>query len=211
MSEHRLFAAVYDPVARLADQAGLAERRRRLLSEARGRVLEVGAGTGLNLTHYRDVDEVVLLEPDGAMRRRLEARLSQATVPVTVHAGAIEDAPFPDASFDTVVGTLVLCSVADQSVALAQIRRILKPDGRYLFLEHVAATGVRGAVQRVVTPLWQRVCAGCHLDRDTAAAIRSAGFLISDCERHRMAADPFTGLEIQGVARPRDRNAEEAA
>jgi SAM-dependent methyltransferase len=202
-TNHRFFAAVYDPVSRLADRAGLAERRRRLLSEARGRVLEVGGGTGLNLPHYRDVDEVVVLEPDEAMRRRLDARLPTATVPVEVQSMAIEDAPFPDGSFDTVVTTLVLCGVPDLAVALARIRGLLKPDGRLLFLEHVAAAGARHGLQRLANPVWRRVNAGCRLDRDTTAAMRAAGFVITDCERHKMFGDPFTGLTVQGVARPR--------
>lgn len=203
MSNHRFFAAFYDGVSQLADRAGLAERRRRLLSEATGRVLEVGAGTGLNLAHYRDVDEVVVLEPDDAMRRRMERRVEAAPVPVEVQATSLEDAPFQDASFDTVVVTLVLCSVPDHRAALDRIRRLLKADGRLLFLEHVGGTGARRAVQRAATPVWCRVNAGCHLDRDTAAAIRQAGFLVTDIERHRVPADPFTGLMIQGIARPR--------
>lgn len=203
MSNHRFFAALYDPVSRMADRAGLARLRRRLLSEATGRVLEVGAGTGLNLPHYRDVDEVVLLEPDEAMRRRLEPRLASAPVPVEVCHEALEHAPFPDGSFDTVVATLVLCSVDDLDAALERIRRLLRPDGRLLFLEHVAGTGARRMVQRAAAPVWRRVNAGCRLDRDTSSAIRAAGFLITDVERHRTVVDPFTGLMIEGVARPR--------
>ena len=205
MSNHRFFAAFYDAVSRAADRPGLAERRRRLLSAAAGRVLEVGAGTGLNLAHYRDVDEVVALEPDDAMRRRMEQRLGAAMVPIEVHATTLDDAPFPDNSFDTVVATLVLCSVPDLPAALGRIRRLLKPDGRVLFLEHVAGTGARLVLQRAKTPVWKRVNAGCHLNRDTAAAIRAAGFLITDIERHRIPANPFTGLTIQGVARPHVR------
>jgi SAM-dependent methyltransferase len=209
MPDHRVFAAIYDPLSRAVDRAGMAQMRSRLISEAAGRVLEIGAGTGLNLPHYRDVDEVVLLEPDGAMRRRLEPRLASATVPVDVRSEALEDADFPDASFDTVVATLVFCSVASLPAALARVRRLLKPDGRLLFLEHIAATGGRLLVQRIATPAWTRIAAGCHLDRDTLTAIREAGFLITDCERHHRSLDPFTGVLVEGIARPRAQ--EEAA
>ena len=193
-------AALYDPLMGLVDRAGLAERRRRLLAQASGRVLEVGAGTGLNLRHYRDVDAVVMTEPDAAMRKRLLGRVADAAVPVEVHELPIEESGLPDASFDTVVCTLVLCTVADQAVALDEIRRVLKSDGQLLFLEHVRSPGWRGALQGVVTPVWSATAgAGCHLDRRTLDAIRNAGFVIDRCER--------SGMVAAGVAVPSKREA----
>lgn len=193
-----IHAALYDPFAGLVDRAGVAERRRRLIAEASGRVLEVGAGTGLNLRHYRNVEAVVVTEPDAAMRKRVLARVSTAAVPVEVHELPIEVSGLPDSSFDTVVCTLVLCTVSDQAVALAEIRRLLKPDGRLLFLEHVRAPGWRGRLQGVATPAWSAtVGAGCHLDRRTLDAIRDAGFVIDRCDR--------AGMLATGVALPSKR------
>lgn len=204
MADHPIFAAVYDRLSQSVDAAGMEKRRRRLLSGASGRVLEIGAGTGLNFAHYRGVSEVVALEPDGAMRRRMLDRVALAEVPVEVHDAGIDDAPFDDASFDTVVSTLVLCSVPDLSRALARIRRLLKPDGQLLFIEHVVGVGVRGAIQRVVTPVWRHAAAGCHLDRDTPRALREAGFAVTDLDRFRTSPlDPFTGTMVQGRAQPR--------
>lgn len=193
-SMHALF---YDPVMELVDRVGLASRRRRLVAEARGRVLEVGAGTGRNLELYRDVEAVVVLEPDHAMRRRLLDRLAGAAVPVEVHETSIAESGLPDASFDTVVASLLLCSVDDQARVLAEIRRLVKPEGRFLFLEHVRAPGWPGGLQALATPVWSRVAGGCHLDRPTLEAIRSAGLAITDCERW--------GVLVQGTARPAHR------
>lgn len=203
MSDHPIFAAVYDRLLAGLEAAGLTERRRRLLSEVRGRTLEIGGGTGLNLAHYSGIERLVMVEPDGAMRRRLLERLPSSPVPVEVHEVGIEDAPFPDGSFDTVVSTLVLCSVPDLDRALSSVRRLLVPDGRFLFLEHVAATGWRGHAQQALAPLWRRLVGGCELHRDITAAIRRAGFMITDCERFDMpAGGPVVKPSVQGIARP---------
>lgn len=191
---------MYDPVMGLVDRAGMAGRRRRLLSEARGQVVEVGGGTGRNLAHYRDVERVVVLEPDQAMCRRLLARVPSAAVPVEVHESGLEDCALPDGFADTVVASLVLCTVRSQDDALREIRRLLKPEGRLLFLEHVRAPGVTGRIQAAVTPLWSRTAgAGCHLDRPTLDAIRGAGFAITDCRR--------SGVLAEGIAVPSKRAA----
>jgi len=195
---HPVHAALYDPFMGLVDRAGLAERRRRLIAEASGRVLEVGAGTGLNLRHYRNVDRVVVTEPDAAMRKRLLSRVAAAAVPVEVHELPIESTGLPDASFDSIVCTLVLCTVDDQSVALREIRRLLAPGGRLLFLEHVRSPGWRGRLQALATPVWAATAgAGCHLDRRTLDSIREASFVIDRCER--------AGMLAAGVALPSKR------
>jgi SAM-dependent methyltransferase len=203
MRDHRLFAAAYDVVAAALDKAGLGQRRRRLLQRARGRVLEIGAGTGANLAHYPpSVEEVVALEPDGAMRRRLEDHLGEAAVPVSVESVTIEEAGFADHSFDTVVSTLALCSVDDLELALTQVRRLLAPGGILLFLEHVRSTGWRRRLQEAAAPVWHRLACGCHLDRDVPAALRAAGLVVTDIERFKFPwGEPLLATAAQGVAR----------
>jgi SAM-dependent methyltransferase len=197
-ASHPIHAALYDPVMGIVDRVGMADRRRRLVAEATGEVVEVGGGTGRNLPYYRDVERVVVLEPDAAMRAKLLARVPSAPVPVEVHETGIEDTTLPDGFADTVVASLVLCTVDDQAAALAAIRRLLGHEGRLLFLEHVRSPGLRGTVQSAVTPVWSRTAgAGCHLDRPTLDAIRAAGFAITDCHR--------SGALVQGIAVPSDR------
>jgi SAM-dependent methyltransferase len=191
--EHPIHAALYDPFMGLVDRAGFAERRRRLIADASGAVLEVGGGTGLNLRHYRDVDSVTVIEPDAAMRRRLLERVAGAAVPVEVHEVPIESSGLADASFDTVVATLVLCTVDDQAIALREIRRLLRPEGRLLFLEHVRSPGWRGRAQALVTPAWSATLgAGCRLDRRSVDAIRDAGLVVDRLDR--------SGSIVSGVA-----------
>jgi SAM-dependent methyltransferase len=199
-TDHRVHAAVYDRLSKAADAAGMADRRRRLLADARGVVLEVGAGTGLNLRHYGpDVEKVVALEPDASMRRRMEANVTAAPVPVEVRSEAIDEARLDDESVDTVVCTLVLCSVPDQARSMERIGRVLRPGGYLLFLEHVRDVGLRKRAQQVAAPVWRRVAAGCNLDRDTVNAIRDAGFTVTDCDRFRAGGLPH----VQGRARHR--------
>ncbi len=131
----RLFAALYDPLMAGTENAGLAERRRRLLEQANGRVLEIGGGTGANLPYYGDsVDEVVLAEPEEPMVARLERKLAASSVRGRVVRAPAEALPFEDDSFDVVVSTLVLCTVTDLDRSLAEVHRVLKPNGRLLFL-----------------------------------------------------------------------------
>jgi SAM-dependent methyltransferase len=133
-----MFAALYDPMMAATEKAGPADQRRELLEQARGRVLEIGGGTGANLPYYgASVDEVVFIEPEESMARRLERKLTNSNLRARVVRAPAEALPFEDASFDVVVSTLVLCTVSDQPRALAEIHRVLKPDGRLLFVEHV--------------------------------------------------------------------------
>lgn len=183
MREHRVFAALYDLAGRRAERGPLGRRRAELLREASGRVVEIGAGTGANLPHYPPLAALVLAEPDGAMRRRLERRIGGVPYPVELVDAPAERLPLPDGGADTVVATLVLCSVDDPARALAEARRVLRPGGRLLFLEHVRASGRAGAWQDRLAPLWARVAAGCRPDRDTVAAIRRAGFTVTALRR----------------------------
>src|SRR6476659_9419672 len=131
----RLFAAFYDTVSKGSEEAGLRGERRRLLASAEGATLEIGAGTGLNLEHYPDaVTRLVLAEPDEHMRRRLDRRAREVYPAAEIVDASVERLPFPDATFDTVVVTFVLCSVPEQDAALIEVARVLKPSGRLLFL-----------------------------------------------------------------------------
>ncbi|WP_019815080.1 class I SAM-dependent methyltransferase [Saccharomonospora saliphila] len=179
MRAHRVFAAVYDRMAASAERHVLGERRQRLLGGLTGRVLDVGAGTGVNLDHVRGADELVLAEPDPAMRAKLHRKLDRAHVPVRVSEAAAEALPFEDASFDAVVCSLVLCTVTDPARALAEARRVLRPGGTLVLLEHVRGTGGQARWQDRVTPLWKRLGAGCHPNRNTRAAVENAGFTLT--------------------------------
>ncbi|WP_436772251.1 class I SAM-dependent methyltransferase [Yinghuangia sp. YIM S09857] len=178
---HRWFAAFYRRCNDFVEKRWLAAVRAELLADVDGEVLEIGAGTGANLPHYHRASRVVLTEPDAAMRRYLAPRLRRCPVPVEVVSAPAEELPFSDGSFDAVVVTLVLCSVADPERAAAEMRRVLRPGGRLVFLEHVAASEPRRRRrQERLDPLWSRVFAGCHLTRDTVRTLRDAGFAVED-------------------------------
>jgi ubiquinone/menaquinone biosynthesis C-methylase UbiE len=201
-----LMAAIYDRVIRSCESACLENWRTHLLQDVSGEVLEIGAGTGLNLPHYPGrVTRVVLAEPDRHMREKLVVRCALLpSAMAEVSDAAAEALPFPDASFDAVVSTLVLCSVPAQRAALAEIHRVLKPGGQLLFLEHVAAESdpVRLKWQRRIEPLWRCVAGNCHLTRRTEAAIAEAGFRIERVQRESMRGAPaFLRFSIRGVAR----------
>lgn len=151
--------------------------RRRLLPEARGRVLEIGCGTGANLPFYTDAERVVAIEPDPHMLRRARRKAARAAVPVELLRGSAEDLPFADASFDTVVATWVLCTIPHPERAAREMRRVLHPDGALLFAEHTRAAGPRAAgLQHALNPAWARIAGGCHLDRDALGILAAAGF-----------------------------------
>jgi len=180
----RLYAAGYDYVTARHNRRGGDEHRRRLVEDAQGEVLEVGAGTGWNLPHYRAASRVVALEPHPGMRARAERRARRAAVPVEVIDGDGMALPFPDDSFDTVVFGFVLCTIPDPARALAEGRRVVRPSGQVRFVEHVRATDPKLARwQDRVNPLWQRVAGGCRANQDTAAMIPAAGLEIERLER----------------------------
>ena len=196
----RVFAAVYDKAMAATEEAGLREHRRALLAKARGEVLEIGAGTGANVELYGpEVERLVFAEPEEPMARRLRARVGRGEV---VEAPA-ERLPFEDDSFDTVVSTLVLCTVDDPARAIAEIRRVMRPDGRLLFLEHVRSSDPKTAKwqDRLMRP-WRAWGHGCRCNRDTAAALTQAGFKL-DVESWRLPkAPPIVRPAIEGVATP---------
>jgi ubiquinone/menaquinone biosynthesis C-methylase UbiE len=187
----RLIAALYDRMTAASERAGLAARRHRLLADARGRVLEVGAGTGLNLEHYPDaIEEIVLVEPEPAMARRLEQRVRALARPARIVRADAEALPFRDGEFDTMVCTLVLCSVGDPSRALSEFRRVLRPKGVLLFLEHVRSDDPGTArLQSRINPIWRFVNNGCNCDRPTLSLIGDA-FSVEEVERGELPKAP---------------------
>ena len=186
------FGTSYARVGPRMDARGATEHRRRLVEAAHGVVIEIGAGYGATFPFYPSaVSRVLALEPDPTLRGLAIAAASTAPVPVSVKDGTAEALPAADASVDVVVSSLVLCSVADQSVALAEVVRVLRPGGSLLFYEHVrSAHRMLAAAEDLVTPLWSRVAGGCHPNRDTAAMIAAAGLTVQRLERFGFSALP---------------------
>jgi len=196
-----IFAATYDRLSRKTEDAGLRALRQGLLADASGRVLEIGAGTGANLALYGSIDSLVATEPYTPMLRRLQRAADERMPRAQVVQAPAEDLPFDDASFDTVVSTLVLCGVDDQARALAEARRVLRPGGRLLFLEHVRSDdpGLARFQDRVN---WlNRLVVQCDCNRPTLAAIEATGFEIARLERTTMPKAPkFDRPLIVGAA-----------
>jgi ubiquinone/menaquinone biosynthesis C-methylase UbiE len=206
--QHRLFAAAYDTLLKSAERRELAPRRAQLLAGLRGTVVDVGSGTGANLSHFRHAERVVLVEPDRFMRARLRTRLGESSVPVTVSDADAEHLPLADGEADAVVFTLVLCSVPDQRLALLEARRVLKPGGTLAVLEHVRRPGRAGRWQDRLDGLWGRsVAPGCHLNRNTVEVIADAGFDFTEISRFEAPALALATPIIAGTAvlRPADR------
>jgi ubiquinone/menaquinone biosynthesis C-methylase UbiE len=202
----RLFAAAYDRSFEATEAAGLREMRRELLSEAEGRVLELGAGTGANLDLYpENVSELVALEPDPHMAKRLRATVAGSSRQVSFSEAGAERLPFEDASFDTVVSTLVLCTVPDPARALAETARVLRPGGRLLFLEHVRSEdpGTARWQDRLEKP-WRFLGDGCHCNRDTVATISASPLEPGEIEAGELPkAPPIVRPLVRGsAARP---------
>ncbi|MGH3677241.1 MAG: class I SAM-dependent methyltransferase [Mycobacterium sp.] len=183
--QHPRFARMYEKISAESERRGTAEHRDRALADLSGRVLEVGAGNGMNFAHYPDtVAEVVAVEPENSLRALAERAAATAPVPITVVAGHGDALPFEDGSFDAAVVSLVLCSVPEPGHFLSEVRRVLKPGGELRFFEHVrSATPLLGIFQDVITPLWSAIGGGCHLNRDSRAAIDAAGFEIDELDR----------------------------
>jgi ubiquinone/menaquinone biosynthesis C-methylase UbiE len=187
-----LFARGYDRFSKRAEDAGLRDKRRALLARARGCKLEIGAGTGLNVELYPDsVSALVLAEPDAHMRRQLEKKLAALGRRAEVVDAVAERLPLPEASIDTAVATLVFCTIPDPAAALAEIVRVLKPEGRLLFLEHVRASDPKVArwQDRLERP-WGWFGRGCHPNRDTLATIEASALEVTYVEREHMPKAP---------------------
>lgn len=197
MTEHQRFARAYARAAPEMDRRGAAAHRAAMLAGLTGSVLEIGAGIGSNFTHYPGgVGFVLAVEPDSHLRGLADraaavAGRTGAGRSIEVVAGRAENLPARSGTFDAAVCSLVLCSVADQAVALAEIRRVLRPGGRLVFYEHVrSAHRLLALAEDLITPLYRRMAGDCHPNRDTAAAIAAAGFRIEQLDRFGFAPLP---------------------
>ena len=202
---HPIFARLFAWGASNAPAEQL-EHRRRVLEGLSGRVIEVGAGNGLNFPHYpATVTEVLAVEPEAYLRGKAEEAAAKASVPVRVVDGVADSLPAEAGSFDAGVASLVLCSVPDPAVALAELRRVIRPGGELRFYEHVRAKDARHArSQDRINRLWPHFSGGCHPNRDTPASIEAAGFEIERCDRFKFK--PVVGMKaiephVIGVAR----------
>jgi ubiquinone/menaquinone biosynthesis C-methylase UbiE len=203
---HPIFARLYLRMTKNRKAKGEDEHRRRLLAGLSGRVVEVGAGNGLNFPFYPEaVEEVVAVEPERTLRLAAVEAAAEAPVRVQVVDGVAGALPAPEASFDAGVASLVLCSVPGQARALAELRRVIRPGGELRFYEHVVSQRpFHARIQRLAdATFWPRVGGGCHMSRDTTRAIEEAGFAIESHERFPFSPGaPVPALpHILGVAR----------
>jgi SAM-dependent methyltransferase len=198
----RLFAAVYNPLSKRWEEEHGAEFKGKLLAPARGRVLEIGVGTGLSFPHYPEIDELVAVEPSEPMLRRARERAAELGRQVTFLEAPAEQLPFEDESFDTVVTMAVLCTVDEPEPALREIRRVLRPGGQFLFLEHVRSSDPKRArwQDRLERP-WGWIAGGCHPNRPTLATIEAAGFEVTELEQGELPGQPrLVRSYVLGVA-----------
>lgn len=199
----RGFAALYDRAFAATEEAGLREMRRDVLSAAQGRTIDLGAGTGANVGLYPEaVTELVLTEPDPHMLKQLQVKAGEKGVDAEVLNASAERLPFADASFDTAIFTLVLCTVPNPERGLAEAARVLKPDGKLLFLEHVRGgdAGLARWQDRLEKP-WRFLADGCHCNRDTVATIETSSFTVEGMERGSLPkAPPLVRPLVRGSA-----------
>lgn len=199
----RGFAAVYDRGLKATEEAGLREIRREVLAGARGRVIELGAGTGVNIELYpEEIEGLVLAEPDPHMAKRLRPKLAASGRVATVVEAPGERLPFEDASFDTAVATLVFCTIPDPAGALRETARVLKPGGRLLFVEHIRAAdpGLARWQDRLERP-WRFLGDGCHCNRDTVATIEASPLALEEASYGSMPkAPPIVRPLVRGSA-----------
>lgn len=181
----RVFPWIYDAVMRAAERGALARWRRSVVRPARGRIIEIGAGTGLNFPHYQAGAMVIATEPDLQMLARARPRAEHAGARIILAAADAEALPFRERTFDTAVVGFALCTIARPERALAELRRVLRPSGALRLLEHVRVAHPVGAkLQDWLIPVWRRVAGGCHVNRRTVEAVAASGFVLGGVRSH---------------------------
>jgi ubiquinone/menaquinone biosynthesis C-methylase UbiE len=189
-----LLTSMYDLLIAPLDMIGVRRWREWVVGAARGCVLELGVGTGLNLPHYRAAQMIAAVDPDGAALQYALSRRNGKGEAISLHQALAEELPFADESFDAVLGTLVFCTIGDPARALGEARRVLKVGGRLRLVEHVRVDNrVIAGAQDAITPLWKELAGGCHLNRDTLAAVERAGFRV--CEAHPRIGGLIIGID----------------
>ena len=198
----RLFAAWYD-LLNSGVEGRVVPYRKRTAGNAWGDVLEIGGGTGANLPYYPESANITFIEPDTHMVRKLRRNIVRHKRSAAIVQQGGESLPFADASFDTVVTTLVLCMVSDADAVVREARRVLRPGGAFLFYEHVISPRPRGRWwQNRLNPAWKCLTTGCNLNRDLTASIRNAGFTSVELEAFDLSVClPVTIPNIVGIAR----------
>ncbi len=197
----RAFAWGYDFLGKSAEKGAYKEPRQFVAGEATGRILEIGAGTGANLAYYPEDADLTLSDPNPFMLERLERKAAEQGIPVRTDHYAGEELPYDDGSFDTVVSTLVMCSVNDPARSIVEIARILRPGGEFRFMEHVRGEGfTRERFQDLMTPVWRAIGDGCHPNRSTVSTVRQTGLEIVETRSFSFGPYPIRP-HIAGVAR----------
>ena len=179
------FPKLYDMAMKPLETTRFKKVRRELVCHAEGRVLEIGSGTGINFPYYRNATQVDAIEPNPLMSKQSLKRIKKSYVPIELHSASAEALPFADDTFDTVVATLVFCTIPEPIKALQEIRRVSKKGAKLLFFEHVRMDQcLFGKTQDLLNPLWMRICDGCHLNRDTLDVVKKSGVTITNVETY---------------------------
>jgi SAM-dependent methyltransferase len=207
---HPIFARLYERLSVKEDERGGSRNRSELLSGVSGRVIEVGAGNGRNFAHYpTSVTHVLAVEPEPRLRTSAARAAADAPVPIEVVAGLADGLPAEDGAFDVGIASLVLCTVPDQDAALAELRRVIRPGGQLRFYEHIVSRrhGVAALERALDATLYPPLSGGCHLARDTVAAIERAGFRIETSRRFAFGPNAIAQIaHIIGTARAPERS-----
>ncbi|ANU10948.1 type 11 methyltransferase [Planococcus antarcticus DSM 14505] len=180
-----LFPHIYDTAMKPLEKMRFEKIRAGLVRKAQGKVLEIGFGTGANFRYYQNVERVDAIEPNPAMGHQAVKRIKKLRIPMYLYQAKAEQLPFVDNSFDSVVATLVFCTIPDPELALQEIRRVSKPGAKFLLFEHVKMDQkMMGKTQEALTPIWKKLCDGCHLNRDTLGLVKQSGWDIQKVTSH---------------------------